>query len=237
MNEALSSASAVLGRVGCVALPSGLRADEIEELRSAVEDAAATAGRGGRRLRLESLPTSLVALPRFDCWQALIEGAVGGPARIVRALLFDKSDRARWRVGWHRDTVVPLAEARAVGGFTAPSLKAGQPHAQAPRSVLETMLALRLHLDEADERNGCLLVVPGSHRDDAVPIPPPPERVEPRVALAGEALLMRPLLLHASAKPQSGARRRVLHLDLVGPGRLPGDLEWPHASDASALDI
>jgi ectoine hydroxylase-related dioxygenase (phytanoyl-CoA dioxygenase family) len=33
----------------------------------------------------------------------------------------------------------------------------------APLKVLEQVLAVRLHLDDCDERNGALRVVPGSH--------------------------------------------------------------------------
>ena len=44
------------------------------------------------------------------------------------------------------------------------SVKDGVPHVQAPAEYLEQMLAVRLHLDDADEENGALRVLVGSHR-------------------------------------------------------------------------
>jgi hypothetical protein len=41
----------------------------------------------------------------------------------------------------------------------------------------------------------------------------------------GGALVMRPLLLHASSKATSLAPRRVLHF-VFGPPKLPAGLEW-----------
>ncbi len=44
-------------------------------------------------------------------------------------------------------------------------------------------------------------------------------------AAAGDALLMRPLLLHASGKSSGGGHRRVLHVEYAS-GELPGGLVW-----------
>lgn len=44
-------------------------------------------------------------------------------------------------------------------------------------------------------------------------------------ARRGDALLMRPLVLHASSKASGTSRRRVLHF-LFGPGSLPYGLAW-----------
>ena len=41
----------------------------------------------------------------------------------------------------------------------------------------------------------------------------------------GDALLMRPLLLHASSRSMSDRHRRVLHIEYAGFA-LPGDLTW-----------
>ena len=37
-------------------------------------------------------------------------------------------------------------------------------HVLAPRYVLDQMVTVRIHLDHADEGNGCLVVIPRSHR-------------------------------------------------------------------------
>ena len=42
----------------------------------------------------------------------------------------------------------------------------------------------------------------------------------------GGAMVMKPLLLHASSKASIDNRRRVLHF-VFGPASLPGPLRWP----------
>jgi ectoine hydroxylase-related dioxygenase (phytanoyl-CoA dioxygenase family) len=93
------------------------------------------------------------------------------------------------------------------------------------------VLALRLHLDDCNERNGALRVVPGSHRlgrlTTAEAIRAKDERGEVCVAVPrGGAMLMKPLLLHASSKVLTDGARRVLHF-VFAPEDLPGALRWP----------
>jgi len=161
-----------------------------------------------------------------------LESALGGPPRLVRVLLFDKSATAVWFVRWHRDTMIPVREHRPGRELTAPSVKAGVPHVRATATVLARMLALRLHLDASTPGNGPLKVLPGSHRIHDLFAP---EAALPRdhvahavtcLAEPGDLLLMRPLLLHASPKPVDGNRRRVLQLEVSGPQELPGGHDW-----------
>jgi ectoine hydroxylase-related dioxygenase (phytanoyl-CoA dioxygenase family) len=91
-------------------------------------------------------------------------------------------------------------------------------------------LAVRVHLDDCDDRNGALRVVPGSHQlgrltsSDAVR--ERDARGEICVAVPkGGAMLMRPLLLHASSKASIDGTRRVLHF-VFGPRKLPHGLRW-----------
>jgi hypothetical protein len=46
-------------------------------------------------------------------------------------------------------------------------------------------------------------------------------------AAVGDALLMRPLLLHASSRSAMERERRVLHMEYAADS-LPGRLEWHH---------
>jgi len=79
------------------------------------------------------------------------------------------------------------------------------------------MLAVRLHLDDCDAENGPLRV-----RNQQPPVGHFPQRRNLRVvaehaealclARVGEAVLMRPLLLHASSTATNPRRRRVLHI-------------------------
>ena len=149
----------------------------------------------------------------------------------VRAILFDKPAGGNWRVGWHQDLIVPVQSRVDVAGFTAWSIKAGVPHVKPPAVVLEKMLTLRVHLDDCGPDNGPLQVAPGSHlmgelTTDQVQRILAEQESELCTAVAGDALVMRPLLLHSSAKAIAPSHRRVLHVEFASEG-LPGGLEWP----------
>jgi ectoine hydroxylase-related dioxygenase (phytanoyl-CoA dioxygenase family) len=131
---------------------------------------------------------------------------------------------------WHQDLTIAVRERRCAVGFGAWSEKQGVVHVQPPISVLERMLAMRVHLDECPAESGPLRVLPGSHREgrlDAAAI----ERWKTQVseiqcvAGKGDMILMRPLLLHASSTARAANRRRVLHLEFAADD-LPCDLDW-----------
>ena len=148
----------------------------------------------------------------------------------VRAIYFDKSPQTNWLVAWHQDLTLALAAKRDVAGYGPWSVKAGVPHAQAPADALQEMITLRLHLDDTDSSNGALKVLPGSHQHGVLSSQDihdwqahhPPNLCK---AAAGDVMLMRPLLLHASSKSQSDRHRRILHIEYAG-FTLPADLQW-----------
>lgn len=94
-------------------------------------------------------------------------------------------------------------------------------------------MAVRVHLEDCGPDDGPLRVVPGSHAmgviDSAEALQLRDEQEEvPCPAAQGAALVMRPLLLHASSKASGSSRRRVLHF-LFGPAQLPYGLAWAAA--------
>lgn len=160
----------------------------------------------------------------------LVEPFLGPSARAVRGLLFDKTPGANWKVAWHQDLSIAVRRRVDVAGFGPWSAKAGVPHVQPPVGVLRAMLTVRLHLDDCGPDNGPLRVMPGSHADGILS----PAQVEawrrraaPVACCApvGGAVLMRPLLLHASSPAVVPNHRRVVHLEYAA-GLLPGGLEW-----------
>ena len=151
-----------------------------------------------------------------------------GPAQPFRATLFDKSASANWLVAWHQDTALPMRAQADAAGWGPWSIKAGIVYAHAPASALARVVALRVSLDPSTEANGPLRVLPGTHVHgllDGAAV----ERLGLEVAPvsctvgAGGVVAMRPLLLHASSKSTSDARRRALHIEYAsaagfGPG-------------------
>ena len=151
----------------------------------------------------------------------------------VQCTYFEKSKARNWLVPIHQDLGIPVKERREVAGFCGWSEKEGEVFAQAPVDVLGRLVAVRVHLDPCREDDGPLNVVPSSH---ALGILAPEAAVAARselgvkacIADVGDALVMRPLLLHGSSKASGASLRRVLHF-VFGPPELPHDLRWQHA--------
>lgn len=202
-----------------------LSANECEKLAAAI----GPADRAGRRGVLE-LPC-VAELARSARLLEIVRPQLSGEPFAVRAIYFNKSAEANWFVGWHQDLTIAVQERRETPGFEAWSMKEGVPHVQPPVEVLEKMLTLRLHLDDADASNGALRVLPGTHRLGRLSV----DEIERQraqaaevvcEARAGDVLIMRPLLLHASGRSTLERERRVLHIEYAGEA-LPSGLEWP----------
>ena len=159
--------------------------------------------------------------------RALVEPWLGPGAIAIRATLFDKTPATNWLVAWHQDRVVPVHERLEVDGYRAWSQKDGALFVEPPVAVLQQMLAVRLDLDGSDADRGGLRLVPSSHLGGilapaaiATLVAPGPV-VTPVVPPSG-ALLLRPLLLHASSRARDALHRRIVHLEFAaGPLPLP----------------
>lgn len=147
----------------------------------------------------------------------------------VRGILFNKTPNSNWKVVWHQDRTIAVRERKETPHFNPWSVKAGVTHVQPPAEVMARMLAIRLHLDDSHEGNGPLRVIPGSHAVgclSAAALATWKER--PSVVCSvprGGALLMRPLVLHASSSSSRTEPRRVIHLEFAAD-ELPNGLEW-----------
>jgi ectoine hydroxylase-related dioxygenase (phytanoyl-CoA dioxygenase family) len=75
--------------------------------------------------------------------------------------------------------------------------------------------------------NGPLRVIPGSHRAYRQTDDPPRAAVAVHCR-AGDALLMRPLVTHASghSKPDGHRHRRIIHLACAADPEPPGGCAW-----------
>ncbi|HXC17499.1 MAG TPA: phytanoyl-CoA dioxygenase family protein [Holophagaceae bacterium] len=165
-----------------------------------------------------------VPLAPLNAWLArtglpdFFNGLLGPGTRPVRALLMAKGEGQDWDIGWHRDTTFAVKAPRAVPGFDSWVDKGPFWQVQAPDELVAQVRSLRLHLDDSGPDTGPLLVKPGSHRGlEAEPVE--------LHARQGDAFVMHPLLLHASAKPRLLIPRRVLHIEWAAFD-LPGGLEW-----------
>ena len=177
---------------------------------------------------LLSVP-SVQALAISKRVREIIEAVLGPECFAVRGIFFNKTRSANWKVVWHQDLTIAVRERRDVNGFGPWTMKAGVLHVQPPPEVMSGILAIRLHIDESGIDNGPLRVIPGSHREGRISA----ERIgswekENSITCTipkGGALVMRPLLLHASSACAIPKSRRVIHLEFAA-AELPQGLDW-----------
>lgn len=160
----------------------------------------------------------------------LVRSFLGARAKVVRAILFDKTRAANWKVPWHQDLSIAVREKRECAGFGPWSQKAGVWHVQPPTALLERMLTLRFHLDDTDAGNGALKVVPRSHRlgrlsAKEIAVQRTANETTVCSVKKGDCLIMRPLLLHSSSAGSQPKHRRIIHLEFSAD-ELPQPLHW-----------
>jgi ectoine hydroxylase-related dioxygenase (phytanoyl-CoA dioxygenase family) len=159
----------------------------------------------------------------------LVTACLGKQCFAVRGILFNKTPESNWKVTWHQDKTIAVRERRDVASFGPWSVKAGVPSVQPPASVMAKMVAIRLHLDDSHDSNGPLRIIPGSHKAGCLSTEEVATwRERPSVVCTvprGGAILMRPLLVHASSACSKPEPRRVIHLEFAAED-LPSGLEW-----------
>ncbi len=207
----------------CVAL-----AAELGALLDAQQKVAPRA-RGGLR-NVFRVSSRARAVATSDPFISLVSALIGARAFPVRAMLFDKTDGANWGVPWHQDLAIAVAERIETAGFGPWSVKEGIVHVQPPPHILARMVTIRLHLDDCGADNGALRVLPGSHGQGELTADAIAGWTDRQPAVLcelpkGGALLMRPLLLHASSPAKNPSHRRVLHVEYAAT-ELPNGLKW-----------
>ena len=215
-----------LAEDGFEIVPAVLAETETEAFRIAVSTMKVAPGHRNLMKRVPEIAAWAVS-PKV---LALLKSRLGTEPFPVRSIFFDKTPEANWRVPWHQDLSIAVKQRLDLPGYGPWSTKDGVPHVQPPTEFLETMVTIRLHLDDCDESNGALRVIPGSHRlgrlkaDAIAEMRSKREEVTCPVQ-AGDGLLIRPLLLHASSPAQAPAHRRVIHLEYATRALAEG-LAW-----------
>jgi ectoine hydroxylase-related dioxygenase (phytanoyl-CoA dioxygenase family) len=243
MNEAQTAddLAQAIEHAGFALVPDVIEAEVVADLIAALERSprdADSMARGGNVYAMRDLlrrVPEVRTLAESPALLALLERVLGPSAFVVRGLLFDKTPEANWVVPWHQDLTIAVRRRCDAPGYGPWTTKAGIPHVRPPVEVLEHMLALRVHLDDCDAASGPLRVLPGSHAlgilgDGAARNWMTHGPAVNCLAARGDVLLMRPLLLHASATAHQPRRRRVIHLEYAA-GRLPGGVEWFEAKE------
>jgi ectoine hydroxylase-related dioxygenase (phytanoyl-CoA dioxygenase family) len=154
---------------------------------------------------------------------------VAGPGYfVVKSIYFDKPPTSNWYVAYHQDLTISVKDKADTEGYGPWTKKQAQFAVQPPVELLENIFTLRIHLDDTNEDNGALKVVPGSHKKKIYR----PESIdwnneteEICVVEKGGIMIMSPLLLHSSGRTVNNKRRRVIHIEFASQ-QLPETLDW-----------
>lgn len=148
---------------------------------------------------------------------------------LSKAIFFDKTQESNWYVTWHQDIVINVTEKIESEAFSGWTKKLGVHGVVPPDEYLKDIVTIRVHLDDTDESNGALKVIPGSHNkrltDDEINLISQNSIPYISEINACGIQIMKPLLLHASSKATSQKHRRVIHLEFTSK-QLPNGLEW-----------
>jgi hypothetical protein len=179
--------------------------------------------------RIAKVPLLATLIQPGGVADGIAKAYLGRGARPVRAILFDKTARQNWALGWHQDRTIWVQSRHDKSGFGPWTVKQGLVHVEPPFALIERMITMRLHLDPVPVDNAPLLIAPGSHRLGRIAerdIDGVVARCGAHACLAepGDIWVYATPILHAS-HPAQGARRRVLQLD-YSTDRLPAPLQW-----------
>lgn len=159
---------------------------------------------------------------------AIISSLFGNDYFVVKSIYFDKPGDSNWFVSYHQDLTISVDKKEDIEGYGPWTVKQNQYAVQPPLHILENNFTIRVHLDDTDENNGALRVIPQSHKKSIYR----PETIdwsnEKEVTCnvqKGGVMFMRPLLLHASSRTTNNKKRRVVHIEFSNIN-LPEPLQW-----------
>ncbi|MFY0256058.1 phytanoyl-CoA dioxygenase family protein [Chitinophaga sp. 30R24] len=160
--------------------------------------------------------------------QQIVRALFGPDYFPVKSIYFDKPGTSNWFVAWHQDLTISADKKIPLSGYGPWTTKQDQYAVQPPQDILESIYTLRIHLDDTDEENGALKVIPGSHQQ-GIYRPNSLNFAETTVVScrvkAGGIMIMKPLLMHASSRSSNGQNRRVIHIECSNRA-LAAPLEW-----------
>jgi ectoine hydroxylase-related dioxygenase (phytanoyl-CoA dioxygenase family) len=166
-------------------------------------------------------------------FKGIIRSIFGSNYFIVKSIYFDKPAASNWFVAYHQDLTISVDKKAAIEDFGPWTIKQNQYAVQPPLQILENIYTIRIHLDETNQDNGALKVIPRSHSKKIYR----PETINWDIetesicnVTKGGIMIMKPLLLHSSGRTINNKRRRVIHIEFSSD-KLPEPLQWAEKLD------
>jgi ectoine hydroxylase-related dioxygenase (phytanoyl-CoA dioxygenase family) len=163
----------------------------------------------------------------------IINQIFGADYFTVKSIYFDKPEASNWYVAYHQDLTISVDKKIELAGFGPWTVKQNQFAVQPPLEILKNIFTIRIHLDDTNEENGALKIVPGSHAKDIYRPETIDWSVEKEVSCnvhKGGIMVMKPLLLHSSGRTTNNKKRRVVHIEFSNQ-ELPSELNWAERLD------
>ena len=151
-------ATARLAEHGWTRMPSGLASAQLSNVSP---DTLLDAERAGSRNLLEVAACHALVKPLRQVLQQA--GVLDADAVAIQCTFFRKTPSCNWKVPYHQDLSVPVAERIDRPALSGWSTKEDGHYVQPPASLLERLLAVRLHLDPCHAGDGALRVLQGTH--------------------------------------------------------------------------
>jgi hypothetical protein len=225
---------------GYAILPGIYSAKEIVDLLRTVEAADTTSSNFRRSQDVFAIRNLLGEIPALQeqlltpkLRQLLSVLFPSNTPHLTKAIYFDKPAGSNWLVAWHQDVMIAVDGRIDLPDYGPWTTKQGETTVLPPRQILESIVTIRLHLDDCDATNGALKVVPCSHQHGVIPndqLPTYTPHAVTCVVPAGGVMLMKPLTLHGSNRSTSARPRRVIHLEFSA-AELPQGLQWRERLD------
>lgn len=158
----------------------------------------------------------------------ILEDFFGKNYFVVKTIYFDKPEESNWFVAYHQDLTISVDKKVEIEGFSNWTVKQNQFSVQPSEEILKSIFTIRIHLDDTNEENGALKIIPKSHEEGIVRLDTFDFKNHEEVSCnvrKGGIMIMKPLLFHASNKTTNNARRRVIHIEF-SKMNLPKELSW-----------
>ncbi len=160
--------------------------------------------------------------------------AFGDHYFLCKAIYFNKPPDNNWYVTWHQDLAINVSEKKDISDFHGWTTKEDTISVIPPIEIRENTISIRIHLDDSNEKNGTLKLIPGSHKkahlDDEIQHITQNTLPTYTKANKGDVLLLSPLTIHASEKNTLQKPRRVIHLEFSNK-ELPEPLKYNERID------
>jgi len=223
-----------LDQEGYAILPAVYSDTEVNQIGQLLSDKEPKGSSVLKSTQLYAIRQLLIEVP--ELWPLLLNDKLRSILSVLqsdssfflsKAIYFDKPADSNWFVAYHQDLTINVEENNEVDGFKNWTNKRGQIGVQPPVEYLNSTVTVRVHLDDTDEKNGALRVVPRSHSKGIIRQETTgPRQNEVSCSLKrGDVMLMKPLTLHASSRSFGTSNRRVIHLEFCDM-ELPKPLRW-----------